>query len=83
MYYLVTTIRTPRFDASVVPEHYEFLDQLRKAGRLVLAGPFTDKSGGAYLLKAGGLEEAKALAFEDPVYRTRSSNVEVREWNAS
>jgi uncharacterized protein len=80
--YLVTTIRTPQFLPSVVDEHYAFLDQLKRQGILELAGPFTDKSGGAYLIKAANLDEARALAFSDPVHTTNSSVVTVYEWNA-
>ncbi len=79
--YLVMTIRTPEFQASVIDAHYAFLDQLRQQGKLELSGPFTDKSGGAYLIKAANLEEAKALAFSDPVHITHSSAVTVYEWN--
>jgi len=81
--YLVTTFRTPAFQASVVEQHYAFLDQLRAQGKLELAGPFTDKSGGAYLIKAGSLDEARSLAFADPVHLTGSSLVTVYEWNAA
>ncbi len=80
--YLVTTFRTPQFQTSVIEEHYAFLDRLRQHGKLELAGPFTDKSGGAYLIKAASLEEAKALAFSNPVHTTQSSLVTVYEWNA-
>jgi uncharacterized protein YciI len=80
--YLVTTIRTPQFLPSVIDGHYAFLDRLRQQGILELAGPFTDKSGGAYLIKAANLDEARALAFSDPVHTTNSSVVTVYEWNA-
>lgn len=80
--YLVTTFRTPQFQPSVIDAHYAFLDRLRGEGRLELAGPFTDKSGGAYLIRAASLEEAKALAFSDPVHTSKSSVVTVYEWNA-
>lgn len=80
--YLVTTFRTPQFQTSVIEGHYAFLDRLRQDGKLEMAGPFTDKSGGAYLIKAASLEEAQALAFSDPVHTTSSSIVTVYEWNA-
>lgn len=80
--YLVTTFRTPQFNASVIEDHYAFLDGLRRQGKLELAGPFTDRSGGAYLIRAANLEEAKALAFSAPVHTTNSSKVTVYEWNA-
>ncbi len=80
--YLVTTFRTPQFQTSVIDGHYAFLDHLRQDGKLEMAGPFTDKSGGAYLIKAASLEEAQALAFSDPVHTTKSSIVTVYEWDA-
>ena len=80
--YLVLTLRTPQFQTSVIEEHYAFLDCLKQDGKLELSGPFTDKSGGAYLINAANLEEARALAFSDPVHTTKSSIVTVYEWNA-
>ncbi len=80
--YLVTTFRTPQFKTSVIDDHYAFLDRLRQQGKLELAGPFTDKTGGAYVIRAENLEEAKSLAFSDPVHTTKSSVVSVYEWNA-
>lgn len=80
--YLITTFRTPKFDPSVIDAHYSFLDELKKRGQLELAGPFTDKSGGAYVINATNLEEAKAIAFSDPVHTSNSSVVTVYEWDA-
>lgn len=80
--YLITTFRTPQFDPSAIDAHYAFLDGLRQQGQLELAGPFTDKSGGAYLIRAANLEEAKIIAFSDPVHISKSSVVTVYEWNA-
>ena len=56
---------------------------LKTAGKLEAFGPFTDKSGGAYLVRAESLQDARALAFADPVYLTGSSEVTVREWNVT
>lgn len=80
--YLVTTFRTPQFQMSVIDGHYAFLDRLRQEGKLELAGPFTDKTGGAYVIRSDSLEQARELAFSDPVHTTGSSIVTVYEWNA-
>ena len=80
--YLVTTFRTPNFDPSVIEAHYAFLEGLKRKGLLEMAGPFTDKSGGAYLIRAASLDEARAIAFSDPVHTSKSSIVTVYEWNA-
>ena len=81
MKYLVTTLRTPHFREDVIPRHYAFLADLRAAGKLEGAGPFTDRSGGAYLLRVEDLEEARAIAFQDPLHLENCSAVTVREWN--
>lgn len=76
------TFRKPSFKVSVVEGHYAFLSQLRANGILELAGPFTDKSGGAYIIKAENFVQAKKIAFEDPLHLTDSSEVTVYEWKA-
>ena len=80
--YLVTLMRTPDFQTDQLEPHRAFLDQLRGQGSLELAGPFTDGSGGAYLLQAESLDAARAIAFADPLYRSGSSRVTVLEWDA-
>ncbi len=82
MRYLVIAIRTPQFQSSVIEAHRSYLAQLREDGLLELAGPFTDKTGGAYVVKAEDLQSAKAIAFNDPIHKTGSSVVTVHEWNA-
>lgn len=81
--YLVLALRKPAFDASVVPLHNAFLDALRAEQRLELSGSFTDKSGGAYLLRAGSIEEATAIAHRDPLHIRGVSTLTVYEWNAA
>ena len=61
-------MRKPEFDRRAIEPHYAFLERLREEGRLQLAGPFTDQSGGAYLMRAGDYAEARKLADEDPVH---------------
>ena len=79
--FLVLTLRTPQFDPLVIAPHYSHLEALRERGALEAFGPFTDKSGGAYLIRAESLDEARAMAFADPVHATGSSKVMVREWD--
>jgi uncharacterized protein YciI len=81
--FLVLTMRTPRFDPAVIPARYAHLDALEAAGKLEAFGPFTDKSGGAYVMGSESLQDAQALAFVDPVHLTGSSEVTVREWNVT
>ena len=81
-YYLVLAMRNPEFDAAVVEPHREFLQTLSEQGLLELARPFFDQSGGAYLLKATSMAQARAVAHADPVHTSGSSVLTVYEWNA-
>lgn len=80
--YLVLAMRRPQFDPAVVPLHRQFLDALRAQGRIELVGPFGDKSGGAYLLRAESLEEALAIAHRDPCHASGGWDITVYEWQA-
>jgi uncharacterized protein YciI len=81
MKYLILTTRTDNFQQEVIPLHYQFLDELRAKNQLEMFGPFTDKSGGAYIIKASSLKEAEEIAFRDPIYTSKSSMVKVYEWD--
>jgi uncharacterized protein YciI len=83
MKYLILTIRKPSFDAAARPEHYGYLQTLRDRGILEQAGPFRDQSGGAYVIRADSLAEARALAEQDPLHVRNCSDVTVHEWDAS
>ena len=83
MKYLVLTIRKPQFDTVHVSAHYEFLKSLRDRGILEQAGPFTDRSGGAYVIQAENFGAAREIADHDPLHIHDCSDVTVREWDAS
>ena len=82
MKYLVLTARSSEYSPEVIPAHYRFLDDLRDRSLLEEAGPFTDKSGGAYVLRADSLEEAQRLAEQDPLALRNCSKITVYEWDA-
>lgn len=80
--YLILVMRHPHFDPDVVPLHQAFLDGLRAQGPVELSGPFGDKSGGAYLLRASDLAEATSLAESDPAHVSGGWAITVYEWLA-
>ena len=47
-------------------EHLRRLEELENQGRLILAGPFGDKTGSLIVFEAGSQEEASAFAEGDP-----------------
>lgn len=78
--YLVLLKRRPQLDPAVVPLHRQFLDELRAQGCNEMNGPFGDRSGGAYLLRAESLEEALAIVHRDPAYTSGGWDITVHEW---
>ena len=48
------------------PAHLANMEPLDQAGRVVLAGPLTDKTGSLIVIEADSLEEAERFAREDP-----------------
>lgn len=81
--YLILAMRTSKFDANVLAAHGAHLDALKDRGIMEASGPFTDQSGGAYLIRAQSLEDAHAIAFADPLHVTGSSAITVREWDVT
>ena len=48
------------------PKHREYQAGLRAAGKLALAGPFTDDSGGLIVYEAESKEEVERIMCADP-----------------
>lgn len=81
--FLILTTRTPRFNPDDVARHYEHLDRLRAAGQLGLSGAFSDASGGAYVVTAATMDDARAIAASDPLISSGSSTATVKEWKVA
>lgn len=82
IYVAMLTIIDHELNAQVRPAHLEYLDALYKQGKVVMAGPFTDKKGGMVLYKAETYEAAQQLAEADPVIVHKARTLDLREWNA-
>ncbi|MGN6093149.1 hypothetical protein HBF26_02915 [Luteibacter jiangsuensis] len=78
--YLVLAMRTPDFQPEAGESHKAFLEDLIEQDLLELTGPFTDGTGGAYILRATDLATATQLAHSDPLHITGSSTLTVHEW---
>ncbi|MFT8323122.1 MAG: YciI family protein [Bacillus sp. (in: firmicutes)] len=78
--YLLTTTRTPEFNNEFVQPHYDFLNSLKEKKQLEAYGPFGDGSGGAYLITCGSLDEATKIGNSDPLMKSGSSTVIIKEW---
>lgn len=80
--YLVLAMRTPSFSEGAIAPHVAFLDELRARGLLEMTGGFSDRTGGAYVLRGpGSLDEARAIVADDPLAQGGASVLTVHEWN--
>ena len=86
--YLVLARRTAALDAAIPGPRREFLAALRAQGRIELSGPFSDRRGGAYLLRAESIEEARRLVAADPLAMSGAAastkiRASIDEWSAT
>jgi len=68
-------------NTEVRPAHLAYINKLFQEGKVVMAGPFTDKRGGMVIYKADTLEEAQRLAEADPAVTEGARTLELREWS--
>ncbi|MDV6011171.1 YciI family protein [Haloechinothrix sp. LS1_15] len=54
--------------AEVRPRHREFVRELAEQGRVAVAGPLADDSGGIMLVQADDLDDLHAVIDTDPYY---------------
>jgi uncharacterized protein YciI len=84
MWYLVLSKRV-RSNAEMeprTPAHRDWLDDHHRAGRFLLSGASTDGGYGIYIVLADSLEEAKAIAGQDPYHVHGDREMQVLEWRA-
>jgi len=88
-YYLVLLYRGPKSTGEATPEtqkiqdaHMANIRQMADAGKLIMAGPMGDDSKlrGIFVLRAGSLQEAQALADADPAVKAGRLVPEVHPW---
>ncbi|MFY0543185.1 YciI family protein [Brevibacillus sp. H7] len=81
LYVAMLPIIDQELNARFRPAHLEYLNKLFLEGKVVMAGPFTDKQGGMVIYKADSLEEAKQLAEADPAVAEGARTLQLREWS--
>jgi uncharacterized protein len=85
MWYIVFTRNVPGKEAALKENfepHRKWLDEQHRSGRLLFSGPTTDGNGGAYIMLAKSLEEARQIAASDPHHAEGFRKMEVFEWRA-
>ena len=86
--YLVNSVPSgPDADLpGTLPDHLAYQAKLEAEGKLVFAGPVSDFSGeeingeGMIIYRAPSLEDARALAAEDPMHKKGVRSFTIRRW---
>jgi uncharacterized protein len=81
-YYVIFLHSIPERTLSpeVVDLHAAHLAELDDDGKLVMAGPLVEGSGGLIVLRTGSVAEAIAIAEEDPLVRGTYQTYELGIW---
>lgn len=88
-YYLVLLYRGPNSTGEVTPEtqriqeaHMANIGRMADEGKLIMAGPMAEdeKLRGIFVFRVGSLQEAQALAAEDPAVKAGRLVPEVHPW---
>ena len=81
LYVAMLPIIDQDLNAKERPAHLDYINKLFLEGKVVMAGPYTDKRGGMVIYKADSMEEAQALAEADPAVTSGARTLELREWS--
>jgi len=76
---------TPEKLKALLPAHLEYMIALEKRGVVFASGPLADGEGppngaGLTILRAAGVQEARALAEADPFVANGLRTFELKEW---
>lgn len=69
-----------------LPDHLAYQARLEASGHLAFAGPVSDSSGeemtgeGMIIYRAASLEDARALASDDPMHKNGVRTFTIRRW---
>lgn len=78
------TVANPARIPTVMLEHYEWMIDLEKRGRVLVSGPVADRAGnqaaGMTVFRAESWEEAENLAAGDPFVSCGAVTFEIKRW---
>lgn len=81
-----TPAKTPAELKANLPDHLAYQAKLEAEGRLFLAGPMSDPTGeqmlgtGLIIYRSSSMEDARALAENDPMHSTGTRTFTLRKW---
>ena len=88
-YYFAFLRRGPKWTATRTPEteklqadHMAHINSMARSGKLVIAGPFENAGdyAGVFVFKGNSIDEARALAENDPTVKAGRLVIEIHPW---
>ena len=73
----------PEKSAEYRPQHLDYLEQKKSEGNIFAYGRFADGAGGLVIYKAESLDEARAMAEQDPYVVNKARGLEIHEWDVN
>ncbi|WP_324669688.1 YciI family protein [Geochorda subterranea] len=70
----------PEANRRLRPAHLEYIGRLHREGKVVMAGPFGDGSGGMVVYRVDSVDEARRLVLDDPVVSGGARRFSLLPW---
>ncbi len=67
-------------DEQIISEHIKHQQELHKAGKLVMGGPFTDGTGGMAIFEVNSEEEVRKIIENDPAVVSKHYTIEMHPY---
>jgi uncharacterized protein YciI len=87
LYVVVSTpVKPPEAIKAVLAAHLAYQGEQEQGGTLAFAGPLSDRSGeqmegvGIIIYRAASLEDARQIADDDPMHKTKTRDYTLRRW---
>lgn len=81
VYCALLKIVDPELAKRVRPDHLAYVAEQYRRGRVMLAGPFADASGGLVVYQNLSADDAAAIAREDPAVRSGARALTLYAWD--
>ncbi|MBL4933125.1 YciI family protein [Clostridium paridis] len=78
MYYVYLMSNIEPINEDLIKRHVDHLKELKRIGKLILCGPFTDYPGGMVVISAENISEATEIAKSDPFIKSGCKSFEIR-----
>ncbi len=80
-YLSLLTIVNPEINRQSRPDHLRYISELYNQGKVFMAGPYEDGSGGLVIYECASVQEANELASQDPAVTSGARTVVVHSWS--